>query len=104
MKTDFINNMTHELKTPLSTITVASKTLEIDQVLSDKEKIITTARMIGKQSVNLNHLINLILEISIWERTEFEAGMKEMEVGPVLSEIIESFKVGQRENVRLRAI
>jgi len=103
LKTDFINNMTHELKTPLSTITVASKTLEIDQVLSDKEKIITTARMIGKQSVNLNHLINLILEISIWERTEFEAEMKEMEVGPVLSEIIESFKVGQRENVEIKS-
>lgn len=94
LKTDFINNMTHELKTPLSTISVAGKTLELEQVISNREKIIETARMIGKQSVNLNQLINLILEISIWERTEFEPEMKPMAVGPALSEIIAGFRAG----------
>ncbi|MBE0673082.1 MAG: HAMP domain-containing histidine kinase [Bacteroidales bacterium] len=98
LKTDFINNMTHELKTPLSTITVASKTLEMDQVIAERERIIETARLIGKQSVNLNQLINLILEISIWERTEFEPEMKQVAVGPVLSDIIRSFSAGHRDS------
>jgi len=101
LKTDFINNMTHELKTPLSTITVASKTLELEQILSDRDKIISMARMIGKQSLNLNHLINLILEISIWERTEFEAEIKQMEVGPMLQEIVDSFRAGYREDAEI---
>jgi two-component system phosphate regulon sensor histidine kinase PhoR len=97
LKTDFINNMTHELKTPLSTITVASKTLEFEKVINDRDKIIETARMIGKQSVSLNQLINLILEISIWERTEFEPEMKQMAVGTVLTDIVDSFRAGYRE-------
>ena len=101
LKTDFINNMTHELKTPLSTITVASKTLELEQVISNRDKIIETARMIGKQSVNLNLLINLILEISIWERTEFEPEIKQIAVGPILEDIVESFRAGHRDSATI---
>lgn len=103
LKTDFINNMTHELKTPLSTITVASKTLELDQIIDDRDKIISMARMIGKQSLNLNHLINLILEISIWERTEFEADFKQVEVGPMLEEIVECFRAGYKEDTEIKS-
>ena len=66
--------------------------------------------MIGKQSVNLNQLINLILEISIWERTEFEPEMKQMAVGPVLSDIVRSFRAGHadsaiiNDNIKLEGI
>lgn len=101
LKTDFINNMTHELKTPLSTITVASKTLEFDKIINDREKIIETARLIGKQSISLNQLINLILEISIWERTEFEPEMKQVAIGRILNDIIDSFRAGNRDGVEI---
>ncbi|MFO7573632.1 MAG: HAMP domain-containing sensor histidine kinase [Bacteroidales bacterium] len=101
LKTDFINNMTHELKTPLSTISVASKTLELEKILTDRDKIIETARMIGKQSVNLNQLINLILEISIWERAEFEPEMNQMAVGPVLTDIVRGFRAGHADSANI---
>ncbi len=94
LKTDFINNMTHELKTPLSTITVAGKTLEMPQVRSNEQKILETAKMIGKQSVHLNQLINMILEISMWERTQFELDKKTVDIGEFLNDIVESFKSG----------
>jgi two-component system, OmpR family, phosphate regulon sensor histidine kinase PhoR len=94
LKTDFINNMTHELKTPLSTITVAGKTLEMEQIRKNEEKIIETARLIGKQSVLLNQLINMILEISMWERTQFELDKKTVDIEEVMNDVIDSFRSG----------
>ncbi len=94
LKTDFINNMTHELKTPLSTITVAGKTLELPLIRSDENKILETAKMIGKQSVHLNQLINMILEISMWERTQFQLDKKKVNIGNFMNDIVESFRSG----------
>lgn len=94
LKTDFINNMTHELKTPLSTITVAGKTLELEQIRANDQKILETAKLIGKQSIHLNQLINLILEISMWERTQFQLDKKHIEIEELLHDIVDSFKTG----------
>ncbi|MFP4488896.1 MAG: sensor histidine kinase [Bacteroidales bacterium] len=98
LKTDFINNMTHELKTPLSTITVAGKTLKHEAVINDKKKITDTANMIGKQSVHLNKLINNILEISMWERTQFQIDKKETDMGELIGEIADNFSSGCGED------
>lgn len=94
LKTDFINNMTHELKTPLSTITVAGKTLLLPQIRGNDEKIVETARLISKQGVHLNQLINMILEISMWERTQFQIDKKTVQIESYLKDIVESFKSG----------
>jgi signal transduction histidine kinase len=94
LKTDFINNMTHELKTPLATITVAGKTLEIEKIRKDDSKIVETARLIGKQSVHLNQLINMILEISMWERTQFELSKKQVDIESLMHDIVDCFKNG----------
>jgi signal transduction histidine kinase len=98
LKTDFINNMTHELKTPLSTITVAGKTLEMPQIRSNEQKILETAKMIGKQSVHLNQLINMILEISMWERTQFQLDKKKVNIEELMNDVVESFKQGGGNN------
>ena len=94
LKTDFINNMTHELKTPLSTITVAGKTLEMVQIRTNEEKILETAKLIGKQSVHLNQLINMILEISMWERTQFQLDKKTVDIEELMNDVVDSFKSG----------
>jgi Signal transduction histidine kinase len=94
LKTDFINNMTHELKTPLSTITVAGKTLEMPQIRSDDAKILETAKLIGKQSVHLNQLINMILEISMWERTQFQLDKRTVDIEEIMNDVVDSFKTG----------
>lgn len=91
LKSDFINNMTHELKTPLSTITVAGRTLEKEQILSDRERVLETAQMIGKQSIHLNQLINTILEVSFLERTEFELDRHMVPVDELMHQIVASF-------------
>lgn len=94
LKTDFINNMTHELKTPLSTITVAGKSLLMDAVISDRERIESTALLIGKQTIHLNNLINLILDITIWEREQFRIEQKRCDYEDLLKEISDGFRNG----------
>ncbi len=94
LKTDFINNMTHELKTPLSTITVAGKTLELPLIRANDSKILETAKLIGKQSIHLNQLINMILEISMWERTQFQLDKKKVKIEDFMNDIVDSFKSG----------
>jgi signal transduction histidine kinase len=101
LKTDFINNMTHELKTPLSTITVAGKTLEMVQIRKDDAKILETARLIGKQSVHLNQLINMILEISMWERTQFQLDKRTVEIEEFMNDVVDSFKSGMGNNASI---
>lgn len=91
LKTDFINNMTHELKTPLSTICVAGRTLEKEQIRNDDRKILETAHLIGKQSLHLNQLINSILDVSILERAQFEMDKKEVKINEALHEMADSF-------------
>lgn len=101
LKTDFINNMTHELKTPLSTITVAGKTLEMAQIRTNEAKILETAKLIGKQSVHLNQLINMILEISMWERTQFQLDKRTVEVEELMADVVDSFKSGGGSNATI---
>ncbi|MRR18698.1 HAMP domain-containing histidine kinase [bacterium] len=91
LKSDFINNMTHELKTPLSTITVAGRTLEKEQILSDRQRVLETAQLIGKQSIHLNQLINTILEVSFLERAEFELDRHLVQVDELMHQIVTSF-------------
>jgi signal transduction histidine kinase len=101
LKTDFINNMTHELKTPLSTITVAGKTLEMPQIRTNEAKILETAKLIGKQSVHLNQLINMILEISMWERTQFQLDKRTVEIEELMTDVVDSFKSGGGSNATI---
>ena len=102
LKTDFINNMTHELKTPLSTLTVAGKTLEMEQIRTNEAKIIETAKLIGKQSVHLNQLINMILEISMWERTQFQLDKKTIDIEEIMNDVVDSFKSGVGNNASIK--
>ncbi|MGD9976761.1 MAG: sensor histidine kinase [Bacteroidales bacterium] len=92
MKTDFINNMTHELKTPLSTISVASKSLENNEILHNPQRVLETAKVISRQNGQLAKQINHLLEISRWERGQFESNPKTVDIVKLVSGIVESFR------------
>jgi len=92
LKTDFINNMTHELKTPLSTISIATRTLENDQILDDRQKTRETVSVIHRQNRQLARQINHLLEISMWERKQFSIDRHQLELEPFFSGIAEAFR------------
>ncbi len=65
IKTDFINNITHELKTPLATLSVATKAMQKETVLKNFELLSTTAQTIDRQRSRLQNLIDQVLNNSL---------------------------------------
>jgi len=92
LKTDFINNMTHELKTPLSTIAIATKSLQQESFMVDPEKVKSTARIIERQNKQLSKQINHLLEVSMWERQQFELDKRWMNLYEFISDLAEAFR------------
>lgn len=97
MKTDFINNMTHELKTPLSTIAVASSSLGDETLLQDRKKVIQISDMIKKQNRHLTQLIDRILDISIWEKDQVRLERKSVHIYEFIEEKIKDFRIEMQD-------
>lgn len=92
-KSDFINNMTHELKTPVSSISLASEMLrgELDSADASKRK-----RMLGiidQEARRLRKLIDKVLQVALFEERKQELPLKVLEVHELLLEVAEVFSV-----------
>jgi len=93
LKTDFINNMTHELKTPLSTIAVATTSLSETKFLEQQEKVMEISKLIKKQNRHLTQLIDRILDISIWEKDQIRLEKKVVHILDFVKERLETFRI-----------
>ena len=98
MKTDFINNMTHELKTPLSTISVASSALGNPAIFNETDKVTELSTLIKKQNRHLSELIDRILDINIWERDQVRLRPEHIAVDAWIRELVKGFKINQGES------
>jgi signal transduction histidine kinase len=95
MKTDFINNMTHELKTPLSTISVASSALGDRTIIQQEEKVEELSGLIKRQNKHLSELIDRILDIHIWERDEVRIKITDNQTEKWMRQLVNGFKLEQ---------
>lgn len=89
MKSDFINNMTHEFKTPIATISIASDSILNDKVIKDEEKVRFFTEMIKKENIRMNEQVERILQIAILDRKEFELNFRSVDIHELISEAIE---------------
>ena len=64
MKSDFINNMTHEFKTPIATINLALDAIRNPKIISDKEKVFRYLQMIKEENKRMNAQVENVLRIS----------------------------------------
>jgi two-component system phosphate regulon sensor histidine kinase PhoR len=72
IKSDFINNMTHEFKTPLATISLAVDAIRNEKVQSDKEKLNYFSGIIKEENKRMNKHVESILQASITEKQELQ--------------------------------
>jgi signal transduction histidine kinase len=93
MKSDFINNMTHELKTPLSTISVASSSLGNRSIIDKPNRVKELSGLIKRQNKHLSEMIDRILDINIWEKDQVKLKPVPMHLDAWIRELVSGFQL-----------
>lgn len=93
LQRDFINNMTHEFKTPLSSILIASNYLNKQEAIVKDEKLEKYTQIIINQSNKLNRHIEKILNIEKWDNVPMVLDKQKLEVAPIIEGVIEDIKL-----------
>ncbi|HLP63981.1 HAMP domain-containing sensor histidine kinase [Flavobacterium sp.] len=93
LQRDFINNMTHEFKTPLSSILLASSYLNKQESIKKDEKLEKYTEIIISQSKKLNSHIEQILNIAKSDNEPMKMVMTEVTVVPIVKEVIENLQL-----------
>ncbi len=91
VKTDFINNMSHEFKTPLATISVATDSLANDKIATNPDKVKYYSGLIKQENLRMKKQVENVLNMSKLERNEVKLFLKETDVRALIKEITESF-------------
>ncbi len=89
VQTDFINNMTHEFKTPIATISLASDSILNKAVISDTSKVAYFSGMIKKENLRMNRLVEQILMMARMEEKNTKIKRKPVDLHRLLDSVIE---------------
>jgi len=93
MKTDFINNMTHEFKTPVATIMIASEALKDPEIVEDKKRISRLAGIIYDENVRLGNHIERVLSIARLEKKELKLEQNEVDINELIVAVADSMSL-----------
>ena len=97
IKNDFINNMTHEFKTPIATISLAVDAMKNEKVLQDKSKIGYFSAIIKEENQRMNRQVETILKASQLERQEVELSLQPVQVHKVITDVVDNFALQLQE-------
>jgi two-component system phosphate regulon sensor histidine kinase PhoR len=93
VKNDFISNITHEFKTPIATVSAALEALQHYGGYADEQKRRKYFSAAETELDRLSEMVNKILNISIYEKTQIEMHKTSFSVGDVLEEIIRNYEM-----------
>ena len=93
IKRDFINNMTHELKTPLATISLAVDALKTNKVQSDPKSVSYFSNIIKEENVRMNKHVETILQAAQLEKKEYVLNKQPVDVHDVIFGVLDSLKL-----------
>ncbi|HMO31851.1 MAG TPA: HAMP domain-containing sensor histidine kinase [Lacibacter sp.] len=93
MKSDFINNMTHELKTPLATISLAVDALRSEKVLTNPEKLGYFTNMIKDENKRMNRHVETILQAAQMERQQVQLNKKDVHAHEVIEKVLGNLRL-----------
>jgi two-component system phosphate regulon sensor histidine kinase PhoR len=97
IKNDFINNMTHEFKTPLATISLATAAIEKEKVLNDKAQLLKFNAMIRSENERMDKYVERILTQARLDRREVHLKKSPVDLNSLVSDAVQHFRL-QVEN------
>lgn len=97
VKTDFINNMTHELKTPISTIGLSAEMIIRSDPSQDPEKVQKYAGLIFKENKRLEKQVERVLNVAKLDKEEIVLKKEPMDIHDLIEEVRDNFEFNQME-------
>lgn len=92
---NFINNLTHEFKTPIASIDLASKVLANPKIVEQPERLAEYVRIISQQNKRLSAHVEQLLQMATIEKTKLQLNMAEVELNSFINECIQEFRNSQ---------
>jgi two-component system phosphate regulon sensor histidine kinase PhoR len=89
MKTDFINNMTHEFKTPIATISLAADSINNPKVMSKPHLIERYANIIKEENSRMLNQVEKVLNIARLDKEDFQLKIIELDVNAIVASVVE---------------
>ncbi|MBD5301694.1 MAG: HAMP domain-containing histidine kinase [Bacteroides sp.] len=93
MKTDFINNMTHELKTPISTISLAGQMLNEPSIRKSQSSLSHLSEVIVDESKRLRFQVEKVLQLSVLDKTGSTLKFSEVNANSIIYNVVNTFKL-----------
>jgi len=89
MKTDFINNMTHEFKTPIATISLAADSIGSPMILGDENKVMRFTNIIKQENKRMLSQVEKVLQMAMLDKKDFQLKLSEVDVHQLIKRAVE---------------
>ena len=93
VKNDFVNNMTHELKTPISTISLASQMLKDDSIPVESKNISHISTIIEDESKRLSYQVEKVLKTALFDQGQIKLKRKEHDIHQIIENVVKNFDI-----------
>lgn len=97
IKSDFINNMTHEFKTPIATISLAVDAIRNEKVQADTNKLQYFANIIKEENKRMNKQVETILQAALMEKKEIQLASQKINANIILASVVDTYQLQLNE-------